>query len=363
MADPAEGLEPDITTIEDAEDRRAEQYKYYGGDFDEDDDDVSALDRGDNLEEEPTDRGDALQKEEEDDEESEAEADDAEAEADADADDDQADSDEDADSEEEDVSETAERDDDDGKQSKSDERDDPRIPLARFNEVNERMKRAEQRLAELEKQEEAQEQAAEQKYDFDKAEAEYMELLLDGKLDEAGAKRREIRSAEQEVFKADTKTETIQDFDQQQEMRDLNALSLQAEEMFPVFNENSAEYDPVLANKVVTYMKGYLSEGQTVSDAFVSGLADVIQQYDLDGAQKQTKAESIEKTKEKKGAPIKKTKDKIEAAKKQGQSPVGHGKGSSDAGVAAPSIEEMSDADLDRLSPDQLARMRGDYVE
>lgn len=360
MADPAEGLEPDITTIEDAEDRRAEQYKYYGGDFDEDDDDVSALDRGDNLEEEPTDRGDEVQEEDEDDEEPEAEADEAEDDGDADADDDQADSDEDADSEEEDVSETAERDDDDGKQSKSDERDDPRIPLARFNEVNERMKRAEQRLAELEKQEQAQEQAAEQKYDFDAAEAEYMELLLDGKLDEAGAKRREIRSAEQEIFKAEAKTETIQDFDQQQEMRDLNALSLQAEEMFPVFNEKSAEYDPVLANKVVTYMKGYLSEGQTVSDAFVSGLADVIQQYDLDG-QRQQQAET--KPKPKKGAPIKKTKDKIEAAKKQGQSPVGHGKGSSDAGVAAPSIEEMSDADLDRLSPDQLARMRGDYVE
>lgn len=368
MADPAEGLEPDITTIEDEAERKRMQMEYYGGDLDDDEDELQDLgDRGDNLEsEEPVgkDRGDELQAEkEEEDEEPEAEDDDADA--DDDAEDDQADSDEDDESEEEDVSEDDdESEDDDGKQSKDDDRDDPRIPLSRFNEVNERMKRAEQRLAELEKQEQAQEQAAKEQYDFDAAEEEYMELLLDGKTKEAGAKRREIRVAEQELFKTETKQETIQEADHQQEMRELNSLSLQAEEMYPIFNQESPQYDAVAANRVVTYMKGYMADGMPVTDAFVSGLSDVIVQYNLDGAGKEAAPEEKPKAPtSRKGKPIKKVKEKVSAAKQQGQTPAGKGEGSADRGVAAPSIEDMSDEDLDRLSPEQMARLRGDYVE
>jgi hypothetical protein len=292
--DPAEGLEPDITEIDDPKARLAAQMEYYGGELEDDEDDLGDMDRGDNLDgekEEPTDRGDEVQSEEKEDDDEpedsddEADSDDEEAGDDA-SDDDEADSDDEdedsGDDEESDDVDESESDDDDDVQSKDDDRNDPRIPLSRFNEVNERMKRAEARIAEIESQSTAKEDAAAQKYDFDAAEEEYMELLLDGKTKEAGAKRAEIRSAEQELFKAETKQEAVSDFDQQQEMRDLNSLSLQAEEMYPVFNESAADYDPVIAGRVVTYMKGYMADGQSVSDAFVSGLADVIQQYGLD---------------------------------------------------------------------------------
>lgn len=372
MADPAEGLEPDITTIEDEDARREEQMKYYGGDFEDDEDDLGELDRGDNLEkvEENADRGDEVKEEDEEDEESKGE--DAESDEDESDDDDASDADSDdededsGDDEGDDDVDDEESADDDEVEPTADEKNDPRIPLSRFNEVNERMKRAEARIAEIESQSKAKEDAAEQKYDFDAAEEEYMELLLDGKTKEAGSKRAEIRAAEQELFKSETKQEAVQDFDQQQEMRDLNSLSLQAEEMYPVFDENSAEYDPVVASRVVTYMKGYMADGQPVSDAFVSGLADVIQQYGLDGAteSEDTESEDTKPQKQvKKGKPIKKTKEKLKAAKQQGQPPAGHGEGSADRGVAAPSIGDMSDEDLDKLSPEQLARLRGDYVE
>jgi hypothetical protein len=375
--DPAEGLEPDITEIDDPKARLAAQMEYYGGELEDDEDDLGDMDRGDNLDgekEEPTDRGDEVQSEEKEDDDEpedsddEADSDDEEAGDDA-SDDDEADSDDEdedsGDDEESDDVDESESDDDDDVQSKDDDRNDPRIPLSRFNEVNERMKRAEARIAEIESQSTAKEDAAAQKYDFDAAEEEYMELLLDGKTKEAGAKRAEIRSAEQELFKAETKQEAVSDFDQQQEMRDLNSLSLQAEEMYPVFNESAADYDPVIAGRVVTYMKGYMADGQSVSDAFVSGLADVIQQYGLDASDDEvTESEDTKPQKTvKKGKPIKKTKEKLKAAKQQGQTPAGQGEGSADRGVAAPSIEEMTDEDLDKLSPAQLARLRGDFVE
>lgn len=363
MADPAEGLEPDITEITDIKEREAQQLEYYGGDPIDDDEDLSSVDRGDNLEPDTPvneDRGDEVTetKKEEEVEASDAEDDEAEAtddgtdEPDAEAEDDTAGdaSEEDSDEEPENVVE------DESKETK-----DPGIPRHRFNEVNERMKRAEQRLAELEAQRTAQTEATEDQYDFDTAEKEYVDLLLDGKTEEAAAKRNEIRAAEQAVFTQAAKREAVSDVNEQAELRDLNDLSLQAEEAYPVFNENSESYDPTIANKVVVYMKGYMSEGQSISDAFVSGLADVIEQYDLDG--KRATPADTSAPKEQKGAPIKKTKEKVEIAKKTAKSPAGHGEGSAERGISTPSIEDMSDADLDKLTPEQLARMRGDYIE
>jgi hypothetical protein len=364
MADPAEGLEPDITVIEDEAERNRQQMEYYGGDLEDEEDNLGDLDRGDSLE--PPENSDA--EEEEEDDESEDTDDEAEDEAgddsdadDADADDDSAD-DDDEDADDDGGDEADEPDAENQQQSSPDEDGDRGIPRRRFNEVNDRMKAAERELAELKAQQTATEDAAAEKFDFDSAEAEYMDLLLDGKTEDAGAKRREIRAAEQELFKAEAKQETIADVDQQQELRELNSLSLQAEELYPVFDQNRSEYDPVVANRVVTYMRGYMADGQPASDAFVSGLADVIQQFDLDGTATAEQEAKPEKKVTKK-APIKKTKEKVAAAKKSTSTPAAAGEGSADRGVAAPSIEDMSDADLDKLTPEQLARMRGDYVE
>lgn len=363
--DPAEGLEPDITTIEDVKEREAQQLEYYGGDPIDDDDDLAELDRGDDLEEAPTneDRGDEVTETEEEEKGEDAEAEDDEADTDAESEADDTDSDaEDEPADEDDEGDTDESDEDDVnvvEPEDSKERD-PGIPRQRFNEVNERMKAAERRLAELEAQSTAKAEAAEDKYDFDKAESEYMDLLLDGKTEEATAKRREIRTAEQEIFKQEAKTDIVQETEAQAELRDLNDLSRQAEEAYPVFTEGHPDYDPLIANKVVVYMKGYMADGQSVSDAFVSGLADVIEQYDLDG-KRQPSNQATEKQVTK-GKPIKKTAEKVAAAKKAVPSPAGHGEGSAERGTSTPSIEDMSDADLDKLTPEQLGRLRGDFL-
>lgn len=374
MANPAEDrgddlddLAPDATLatdIPDEAERRAEQLKYYGGDADVvDTEDFMSVDRGDSIE--PPELDDEEEEEEQTAEAEEGESDDdSDDDADAESEAEEAvDDDEESDGEDGEDSDVAESDDDDDEPEDKSGRD-QRIPLSRFNEVNERMKAAERRLADLEKQEQAVEQAAEEVYDFDKAEAEYQELLLDGRTQEATAKRKEIRAAEHETWKQETKQETTQELQERQSLDELNELSTQAAKMYPIFNDTKEDFDKVATQKVLTFMRGYATE-MNPADAFVTALSDVINMYDLDTkyGYAEQKDEPKPDPKPKKKAAKKQTKEKLEVAKKQPKSPAGLGKGSSDAGAAVPDIEKMSDAEIDALPADTLARLRGDYMD
>lgn len=74
------------------------------------------------------------------------------------------------------------------------------IPKKRFDEVNQRRKAAEDKLAQIERENKATQQAQDATYDFDAKEKEYLDLVLDGKTEEAIALRKEIRAAERTEF-------------------------------------------------------------------------------------------------------------------------------------------------------------------
>lgn len=370
-ADPNEGLADDAaeaTDLGDESERRKQQLEYYGGEDDDlDYESFEDVDRGDVLEEE---EDDDEEKEEEqateDEDESAAEEDDSDEDDDSE-DDDASDDESGDDGDEEDAEESEDSDaDDDDVESEDTPKSDQRIPIGRFNEVNERMKAAERRLAELENQEDAAEQVQKESYDFDKAESEYQELLLDGKVPEATSKRKEIRSAEHELWKQETKQETIQDVNHAEMERELNELTGQAAKMYPTFDDASADFDPVATNKVLTFMRGYVGEMEP-DDAFVAALSDVIDIYGLDTKYGYTEDEATEKPAEKPAAKKKgskkQTKKKIELAEKQVKTPAGQGRASTDSGVVAPDIDKMSDAELEALPEATLARLRGDFVD
>lgn len=366
MADPAEDrgdnldeLMPDAalaTDIPDEKAREEEQLKYYGGEKDDvDDEDLSSVDRGDSIE--------PPELEDEEEEEEQAADDEGDEPEDSDGTDDDGDSD-DAEAEDED----ADEDDQDDSEEEPEPQRDQRIPLSRFNEVNERMKRAEARLAELERQETATQQVEEGTYDFDAAEEEYTELLLNGDTKGAATKRAEIRSAEREAFLQEANLSAQESLNQDAMMSELNSLSTQASQMYPVFDDSSPEFSQEATQKVLTFMRGYMSDERnplSPGDAFVAALADGIAMYDLDT--KYGYAESQETTEEdtkpEKLPAKKKTKEKIELAGKQPKSPASQGRGSADAGAAVPDIEKMSDAEIDALPADTLARLRGDFVD
>ena len=85
----------------------------------------------------------------------------------------------------------------------SDPKTENRIPKSRFDEVNERRKLAEKRLAELEAKEAAEAAARQGDFDFDGKEEEYMHAVVDGDFAKAKQIRTEIRNAEKTLFQSE----------------------------------------------------------------------------------------------------------------------------------------------------------------
>ena len=97
----------------------------------------------------------------------------------------------------------AEGDDPDEDAQRSDPKTENRIPKSRFDEVNERRKLAEKRLAELEAKEAAEAAAKQGDFDFDGKEEEYMHAVVDGDFSKAKQIRTEIRNAEKALFQSE----------------------------------------------------------------------------------------------------------------------------------------------------------------
>jgi len=363
-------LAPDAALAEDLGDedeRRTKQLEYTGGDVDDIDDfDPTGLDDGSDLNftapdnAEGSDDGEAG-KEEEDGEESAGEDEGKEGEDEAAA----AAAGEADESGEEAEAEAAEAEGDDDGEASGEASKPQGIPKRRFDEVNERRKAAEQELADLKAVKVAEEEGEAETFDFDAKEDEYMELLLDGKTDEAKVIRREIRTAEQAAWTSQTKSETHSEIQQSDAEGEITSLSTEAEKMFPCFDEDHEDYDSAITGKVLTYYRGYLvgEEFDNMPDAFVAALADVVEQYGLVDKYKVDMGGEPKPKPKKDDPPPKKDTANKEKLSEQAHTPaIKAGKGADEAGVAAPDIMEMTDEDMDKLSEKQLARMRGDYV-
>ena len=366
-ADPNEGLSADASlAVEHTPEREAEQLAHFGGERDPIDDfDATGLDDGSDPNYVAPEKDDA----EDDDEDKDADdKDDSDAPDDtAASDDDTGDTDDEgADAENADAEDAddADADDDSEDEDAADQKPAQKgIPKHRFDEVNERRKAAEQELAAIKAQSKAGEEAAEDQFDFDAAEKEYIEFTLDGDTDGALDKRKEIRAAEHAAWAAETKQETKSEISQEEAEQELNQMAGEAQTMFDEFNPDHEKYDQVMVDKVMVFYKGYATSGtaESPADAFVMALADAAEIYGLDPAGE----EPEEKTPEEK-TPTGKQKTggkKKEEARKRAHQPVATtGAAADDAGVAAPSIEDMTDEEIDALPAKALARLRGDFV-
>lgn len=351
-----DGLAADAAlAVEHTPEREAEQLSYFGGDPDEIDDfDATGLDDGSDPDFTAPEDGDSNDDDSEDDS-SDAEDSDADAEDNSDGDaDDSEDEDADADDDSADADEDDEGDEDPAPAPKG-------IPKHRFDEVNERRKAAEEENARLKAQIEAGKppEGDEEPYDVRAGEKEYMDMLLDGDTDGALAKREEIDAAKEAKWKADTQTATKSELSTDAENSELMSLSREAETMFDVFNPDHEDYNQHLLNKVLTFMKGYESSGEmSRGDAFVAGLADVVEMFDLMPPEEDADADPEPKPTGKKKVDKRKAK-----LREQAHVPVaGEGAASADNGAVAPDIETMTDEEMDALPEKTLARMRGDFV-
>jgi len=349
-SDPNEGLAADAvlaTDLGDEKERTAAQLEYFGGDVDDiDNEDFSTADDGSSFDPANPAPAPIAAKDEEEEEDEESDDDEPAAE----------------DEKEEDEESDDEESDDDAAAAKEDlaEKSTKGIPKHRFDEVNQRRKAAEAELAVYKAKETATQEGAVEQFDFRANEKAYMELMLDGDVDGALAKREEIDAARESKWKSEATTTTKADLSQAAAHDELLSLSREAEKMFDVFSPDSENYNQAMLDKVMIFMRGYESSDMSRSDAFVAGLADVIELYGLEvpGVEVPKKGKTTTPTGKRREGGKKK-----EEARENAHQPVGsQGKSSAALGAAVADINNMSDEEIEALPEKTLARMRGDFL-
>jgi hypothetical protein len=238
--------------------------------------------------------------------------------------------------------------------------DAPKIPKARLDKEIEKRRMLERENAELRATKAAEEQAAVQQYDFDGAEKQYMDLLLDGKLDEAAAKRREIRAAERAEVAAlaEQTSQTVNSKAAQQEA--MGTIAAQYEQDYPGFDPESDEYDATALTRAQAVFRGYMDAGifKTPAQAFEEALKTTVA---VAGWAKPGPTPTPTPTPT--PAPARTAAPRVAAI--TGQPPVTAGAGQSGASqgaIGVPDPTQLTDEQLAALPPATLKRMRGDEL-
>jgi hypothetical protein len=233
-----------------------------------------------------------------------------------------------------------------------------RIPKSRFDQVNERRKLAEQRLRELEAELEASKKVQQPgvEFDFDTAEQQYMEAVVDGEFDKAKQIRTQIRNAERQALT----NQALQLRDQAAEgarqslALDAEVLRLQAE--FPVFDRESESFDEVLTAEAIDIHQGLVATGKYTPLQAIRKAAEMVAKVNGIVPAGQAPAETP------KVEPVRSTQPdiqkKIDAANKQPPvKVVGSKSADSTRGVV-----EMTEDEFNSLPDSTLRKLRGDMM-
>lgn len=232
------------------------------------------------------------------------------------------------------------------------------IPRSRFDEVNERMKAAERRLAEMEAAQKAAEEAAAAAeggaFDFETKEKEYMEAVIDGDQDRALAIRREIREAEKtqlasELGQVDNKARKAAE--EQAFQREAQALVAEYNAKYPVFDPESESFNEELTTEAVALIEVYRSKGKSFAEALDLATTKTLKANGL----WEDEAPAPTKTPAKPAA--KAVQEKLDRTKQPPAKGANRGTAESE-----PKIEELSDKDFLALPAAVRARLRGDLV-
>jgi hypothetical protein len=237
-----------------------------------------------------------------------------------------------------------------------DKKGEPKIPKARFDEVNERRKAAERRLAQLEKEKEAFDPFKAVDFDFDDAEKRYMEAVLDGESDKALQIRKEIRAAEFSVAQANAQRTAEQNRALTHAEIQLKSAISEIENEIPQLRVGSEVYDAELTAEVLDLFEGFKTRGYD-ADVALRKAANYVASYNGLGAVAETSPEPVaELRKAKSSTTPDQTRKKLEVAGKQPPSPTVR---NDERGV---DVMSLSESEFDKLGKDQLARLRGDII-
>lgn len=235
------------------------------------------------------------------------------------------------------------------------------IPKARFDEVNQRRRLAEERIKELENQAAkpagSPDTPTAEAYDFDKREADYLEAVLDGDQEKAASIRREIRAEERKTYEAaaksaaeEARTGAVTDID-------LGKTIAQVEADYPVFDNKSEQFDDLLTEEVLDLQSLYIERRNMDPAAALRKAADYVAR--ANGVTKlgdePPPAQDPAPADPPKPSPGQ-VQRKVEAADRQPPA-------AKPTARPEPSIDlaNMTDEEFDNLPAETLRQLRGDY--
>lgn len=240
-------------------------------------------------------------------------------------------------------------------------KDKPMVPKSRLDEVLAKQKALQKQVEDMKKAQEPPADAPDA-YDFDAKEREYMNLVLDGKEAEAVRLRQEIRTAEKTQLEFDMSQKMQQTVSQNAQATALQAAANELEANFPVFDQNSAEYNADYTQEVIDLRDAFIVQGFDAVDALSKAASFVIKDHDLaqDAPQESTLTQSTAPVQDevaKKRAEVNK---KLKAAK--AQPPELPGESSAARGEKALDISTMTEDEFNALPEATIKRLRGDLL-
>ena len=235
------------------------------------------------------------------------------------------------------------------------------VPKSRLDEVLAKQKALQKQLDEL-KQANQPPPPNLPSYDFEAKEREYQDFILDGEPDKAAKLRSEIRNAEREAMSHELRREVEQTVSRNNEETALQQAANLLETEYPVFDQNSADYNEDYTQEVIELRDAFMIQGLGAVDALSKASNFVIKAHDIGSESddssaltaKQAPKKSVDEVAKKRAEVAK----KLDAAKKQ--PPELPGEGSSSHGEKALDISSLSEEEFNALPEATLRRLRGD---
>ena len=241
-----------------------------------------------------------------------------------------------------------------------------KVPKNRFDEVNARMKNAEKKVEQLEKQletviEEKIEEPEPEPYDYEAKEKEAMEAMLEGDAEKYSRINAEIREAEKAELVREAKKLASEGDQQLQETLTFEEAAAKIEEKYPSFVEGAEGFNKEAYNELLDLFQGYARSGNyTRVQALQRAAEKAVHMYDIQAADEDSPVEE-EETRPDNVVDIKKPDIKRKTKVADAQPPVME---SGAAKESEPTVDvgSMSDEEYEALPESTKRRLRGDVV-
>lgn len=234
----------------------------------------------------------------------------------------------------------------------------PMVPKSRLDEVLAKQKALQKQLDDMKAQQAPAEDAPEA-FDFEAKEVEYQNFLLDGESAKAASLRQEIRKAEREQLAFEMRQEMTQKVSQNAQATALQQAANDLEANFPVFDQNSSEYNESITQEVIELRDAFMVQGFDAVDALSKAANFAIKSHNLEApstldAAAAPKSKSVDEV-AKKRAEVSK---KLKAA--ESQPPELPGESSANRGEKPLDLSTMTEEEFNALPEATLKRLRGD---